>query len=162
MRFPIARMDRPTRLITVSSVLLLLLGLPLVTLGEPGAALVPFIGAALVLVVFGFSPAAYEVDGAVLRVRRRLFGARTFQLTGPATRAPWTVGLGGIRLGATAGLFGWFGTFHKIGHGRYRAYLTDRSRIVACTTDRGLVLLSPADPDALLAALASSPAGASR
>lgn len=155
MTFPAAGLDRPTRMVTVVSLLFLAVLLPLVTIGEEsGALLVAALGPVIAVASYGFAPAAFEVEGATLRVRRRLFGSRELTLTGPAGKAPWTFGVGGLRLGGSAGLFGWYGSFYKPGHGRYRAYLTDRSRIVACPTVAGLVVVSPADPDAFVAATA--------
>jgi hypothetical protein len=153
-RFPAAPFDRPTRLVTLGTSLLVGFGIPLLSIGEEplGAAILGGLGFAIVLGAFGCSPGAYEVEGATLRVRRRLFGSVAFTLAERPVRAPWTMGFGGVRLGGSGGLFGWYGPFAKPGIGRYRAYLTDRSRIVACATDRGLVVVSPADPDAFLAA----------
>lgn len=96
------------------------------------------------------------LPAATLRVRRRLLGAKETVLTDPAGQVPWTLGSRGLRLIGSGGLFCWCGSFCKPGHGRYRAYLTDRSRIVACPTDAGLVLVSPTDPDTFVRATAGA------
>jgi hypothetical protein len=154
LRFPAAALDRPTRLVTIGSSLLIGLTVPLLAAGEEplGALILGVVGLSIPVLAFGFSPGCYELGGGMLRVRRRLFGSVEFRLDGRAERAPWTLGFGSIRLGGSGGLFGWFGRFYKHGVGEYRAYLTDRSRIVACPTDRGLVVVSPADIDGFLAA----------
>ena len=152
--FPAAPLDRPTRLVTLAGIVVLVLGFPLLLLrgAEPlaGAAF----GAIVALLVVGawaVGPAGYDVSDGRLAVRRRGPGRRTFRLTGTIKRAPADLGLG-VRLGPTGGLFGWSGFFWRAGLGRYRAYMTDRSCLVACTTDAGLVVVSPADPDAFIRA----------
>ncbi len=154
-RFPAAALDRPTRLVTLGAGLLIGLSVPLLAAGEEpvGALILAVVGLSIPLLAFGFSPGSYEVGGGMLRVRRRVFGSVLFRLDGPVERASWALGFGSVRLGGSGGLFGWFGRFHKPGVGTYRAYLTDRSRIVACPTDRGLVVISPADPDTFIAAV---------
>jgi hypothetical protein len=152
-----AALDRPTRVVTLATCLLMLVVFPLVVAWGEDEALAPWIGfaigAGVTVAAFGFAPAGYEVDGAHLRVRRRLFGSRTFTLTGEAVRPSWRLGFGGVRLLGSSGLFGWYGRFWKPGVGRYLAYVTDRSRLVACDTDAGLVVVSPSDPDALVSLL---------
>jgi hypothetical protein len=102
---------------------------------------------------YGFAPRRYSVtpDG-LLRMHRRLFGSKAFRITSAQAVAP-VFGLGGIRLSGSGGAFGWYGLFWRKGTGRYRAYVTDRSRLVACDGPDGLVVVSPADPDAFLATL---------
>jgi hypothetical protein len=153
--FPAAPLDRSVKLVSFGAVLLLLLLMPLLAAGnDPQAVAIVFgIGAVVVLASWGMAPAGYAVSGGgSLRIRRRLFGGLDLTVQGPAERAPWTMGVGSIRLGGSGGLFGYYGSFHKPGVGRYRVYLTDRSRLVSVPTDRGLVVLSPADPDAFLQA----------
>jgi hypothetical protein len=153
--FPAAPLDRPTRMVTVVSLLFLGVLLPLASVGaQGGAVILAGLGLAVVVASYGFAPASFEVVGTTLRMRRRLFGAKEMLLTEPAGQVPWTFGVGGLRLIGSGGLFGWYGSFYRPGHGRYRAYLTDRSRIVACATDAGLVLVSPTDPDAFVRATA--------
>lgn len=155
--FPAAPLDRPTRTMTFACGLLIAVGVPLLAAGEEplGRAVLMIVGLGILVIGFGFAPRAYEVSGTVLRIHRRLFGSVERTLVGPVGHLPWTMGFGSIRLGGSGGLFGWYGQFFKPGVGRYRAYLTDRSRIVGCPTDQGLVLVSPADPEAFLAAAAT-------
>jgi hypothetical protein len=151
--FPAAPMDGSVKLVSFGSVLLLLLFMPIFAAGsEPVAVAAVFgIGAAIVLVVWGFAPGGYSIgpDGR-LRIHRRLFGTLDLTRRGPAAPAPWTLGFGSIRVGGSGGLFGFFGRFYKPGVGSYRAYLTRRSQIVSVPTDRGLVVLSPADMEAFV------------
>lgn len=152
--FPAAPLDRPTRLATLAGMVILLVGVPLlllrgadpVTGGVLGTAI-----AVLIVAAWAIGPAGYDLTEGRLEVRRRGLGKRAFHLTGPIKRAPADLGLG-VRVGPTGGLFGWSGYFWRTGVGRYRAYMTDRSRLVACTTDAGLVVVSPADPDAFIRA----------
>lgn len=153
--FPAARMDRPTKLVTFASVVLFAALLPPALLAgtenvDPvvGVALGAVVGAFLIG-AWGLSPVAFELAPGRLRVRRRIFGSRTYGLTGAVRQAPATLGLG-VRLGITGGMFGWSGRMWNRQVGRYRAHLTDRSRIVACDTDEGLVVISPADPKAFV------------
>jgi hypothetical protein len=153
--FPAAPLDRAAKLVSFGTVLLLLLFMPAFAGGgEPLAvALVFGFGAAVIVLVWGFAPDGYTIGpDAALRVRRRLFGGLDFAIRGRAERAPWTLGFGSVRLGGSGGLFGFYGFFYKPGVGRYRAYLTSRTQLVSVPTDRGLVVLSPADPDAFLTA----------
>ncbi len=152
--FTAAPLDRPTRVVTFAVIVLFIVVLPIVALtgnrtGAASGAVLGTTAGLLLLGAWGFSPEAYELDGATLRIRRRLFGSRAFTLRKPPKRAPATLGLG-VRFGLSGGVFGWAGTFWQAGVGRYHAYFTDRSRLVACETDHGLVVVSPADPKAFL------------
>jgi hypothetical protein len=156
--FRASPLDRPTRLMTLGVGLLLALLIPLLAGGEDevGRAALVAIGLGLLIASFGFAPRRYELTGATLIVRRRLFGSVRFRLVDTPGVLPWSVGFGTFRLLGSGGLFGWYGLFHKPGIGRLRAYLTDRFRPVGCPTDRGLVIVSPADPDAFVAAASAA------
>jgi hypothetical protein len=161
--FPAAPLDRPTRLVTLAGVVVLLVGVPLLLLRDAD----PLVGLALGVVIAGLlvlawaaGPAGYDLVDGHLEVRRRGPGQRVFRLTGPVERAPAALGLG-IRFGATGGLFGWSGFLWQAGD-RYRAYMTDRSRLVACRTASGLVVVSPADPEAFVRAAARARRQAAR
>jgi hypothetical protein len=151
--FPAAPLDRPTRIVTVGLALALLLVLPLLLSapsGEPAIALaLGLAGGLLVAGAWAAGPSRYELDGRTLRVHRRALGSTAFTLTGTVRRAPAELGLG-MRSITTGGLFGWVGAFRHPLAGRYRAYMTDRGRLVACETGDGLVVVSPADPEAFL------------
>lgn len=154
--FPAARLDRPTRLLTLAVIVLALLGVPLLAAAGEGSGAVTgatlgAVAAVLLVGAWGFGPLRYELDGTTLRVHRRGWGSRAFRLTGAAGRVPAVLGLG-VRLGGTGGVFGWAGPCWQARSGRYRAYMTDRARLVGCETDAGLVVVSPADPEAFLRA----------
>jgi hypothetical protein len=157
MTFPAARMDRFTRLVSFAVVVFLALvtGAIAATMPGTGPAVATIVLALGVLVVsFGYAPAGYEVGPGVLRVHRRLFGAKEFALDGEVGRVPWRIGLGSIRIVGSGGLWGWYGLFWRRGLGTYHAYVTDRTRIVACeTADGRAVIVSPADADGFVRAL---------
>jgi hypothetical protein len=153
--FPAARLDRPTRLLT-AALLVALFGLALsIPVSETGL-LGPLIGwtvpVAVIVFGYGLGPRSYVLSpGGELRIRRRWFGGRGFHIsTAEATSALF--GLGGIRLWGSGGAFGWYGSFWRKGTGKYRAYVTDRNRLVSCDGPDGLIVLSPADPEAFLVA----------
>jgi hypothetical protein len=160
-KFAAAPLDRPTRWVT-AAFCAALLG---VALTVPAAAadigssvllglVFPLGGVAL---AYGFAPRSYAItpDG-LLQVRRHWFGVKTFRLETAQTVAA-VFGLGGIRIFGSGGAFGWYGLFWRKGTGRYRAYVTDRSSLVVCQGPDGLVTISPADPEAFVAAVPVGP-----
>jgi hypothetical protein len=157
MTFPVAPLDRFTRMVSFAVVVFLALatGLLAATIPEPGPSLAAVLfGIAVLGISFGYAPAAFETAPGQLRVHRRLFGVKAFALGGTAGRVSWRIGLGSIRLVGSGGLWGWYGLFWRRDVGSYRAYVTDRSRLVACeTADGRAVLVSPADPEAFVRAL---------
>ena len=152
--YPAAPLDRPTKLLTAAVIAALVglgLSIPVSEVGAAGLALVWIVPAALLLLAYGFAPNGYRVSGAELQVERRWFGGRSFRIdSAQATSALF--GLGGIRLLGSGGVFGWYGLFWRKGTGRYRAYVTDRSRLVTCEGPDGIVVISPLDPVAFVAA----------
>lgn len=155
MDFPAAPLDRSTRVVTagVFAVVVFVMSFGVRSSGGLVSVAVVALPTLLLLVLgWGMAPAGYRLADGHLEVRRWLFPPRRLELTGEVVRAPARFGLGGIRLLGSGGFFGWYGTYWRQGSGRYLAYLTDRSRIVACGTANGLVLISPADPEAFIAA----------
>jgi Bacterial PH domain len=153
-RFPAARLDRFTRMTTGLFVGIVLI-VALVTGSGPRDLLtllaVMLASAVGVCIVWGFAPTAYELDEGQLRIRRNIFGTVAFQIQGPADRPdPSNFGFGGLRVFGSGGAFGWYGRFWRPGLGFYRAYVTDRSTLVSVPTNRGLVILSPAEVDAFV------------
>ncbi len=153
--FEAAPLDTATRVITVLFVAVIALVMLLavyasITVGWSVATIVVLLGGVVVIgSVWGFAPSRFEVGDGRLRVRRRAFGAKEFGLEGPAKRVEPS-SLVGIRLLGSGGAFGWYGLFWRRDLGRYRAYVTDRSRIVEVGTDQGVVMLSPDNPDRFL------------
>lgn len=160
-RFAAAPMDRPTLLLSAAfcaALLGLALTVPAAEGGTAGILLGVVAPAVIVVLAYGFSPDAYDLTAeGRLRVVRRLFGSRTFTIDKAAVlQEPF--GLGGIRLAGSGGAFGWYGVFWRKGTGRYRAYVTDRSgTLVACTGPEGLVVISPLDATAFVAAAPNAP-----
>jgi hypothetical protein len=156
-RFPVAPLDRGTRLITFSFVVVLAFLTGLTAAAAPNARWaggVIAVAAAALLAGFGYAPAAFEAAPGTLRVQRRLFGSRTFVLGGAVGRMPRQFGLGGIRLWGSGGIWGHYGLYWRRDVGRYYAYVTDRTRLGACeTADGRAVVVSPADPDGLVQSL---------
>lgn len=157
MTFPAAPLDRFTRLVTFATVgfLALAVGVVAATATAPLQALAAVgFGVTVLVLSFGYAPAGYAAEPGRVLVHRRLFGERTFSLGGAVGRVPWRIGLGSVRLFGSGGLWGWYGLFWRRGVGSYHAYVTDRSRLVACETGDGrAVLVSPADPDGFVRAL---------
>lgn len=157
---PAAALDRPTRWTTFATVVLLVLGVPVILAwGEQEPALLwagLAVGLAVTVLAWACAPAAYEVGEGELVVRRRLLGRKRFALTGRCAELDWRVGFGSLRLFGSGGAFGWYGLFWRAGVGRYRAYVTDRARLVGCQTASGLVVVSPAEPERLVAAVAGA------
>ena len=153
--FPAAPLDRGARVITLSAALVVSFVVAWGARapgGLTGTLIVLIAGVGLLLLTWGYAPSAYRLGGGDLIIRRQLFGEVRFSITGDIVRTPATFGAGGIRVLGSGGFFGWYGTFWRPGSGRYTAYVTDRASIVACTTDRGIVLVSPGDPEAFVAA----------
>ena len=159
-QFPIAPLDRATRIMTLLIMLFLVVVVPLlIATGEEHPAVFwtgLAAGITILVVGLGMSPGGYDIGPATpctVTIRRRLFGSKTFEVTGNIGTPSWHVGFGGMRLGGSSGLFGWYGRFWRADIGRYQAYITDRSKLVSVETERGLLLLSPADPRQFVAAL---------
>ena len=155
--FPASPLDRPTRLLS-AAVVVALVGLALSIPGSAGplgiaaGAGLPLV---LLLATYGMSPKGYAVTEGSLLIRRRWFGSRQMSVA-TADVAPPEMGLGGFRLAASGGLFGWFGSFWRRDTGKYRAYVTDRENLVACRGDEGLILVSPVDPQAFISAVGAT------
>jgi hypothetical protein len=153
MKFAVAPFDAVTAVLTAAFVVVVAAVVVGLSIAAPGTAVVVLIcagGGLAVLVAYGFSPAAYLLSpGRSLSVVRRLFGTRRFPIT---TAAPGRrrFGIGGMRLLASGGVFGWYGLFWRPNSGRYRAYVTNRQRLIWCTGPQGPIVISPADPTAFL------------
>lgn len=152
--FPAAPLDRPTKLVTAAVIAALVglgLTIPASEVGGLGVALVWLLPLGLMLLAYGFAPAGYQVSPDELHVQRKWFGSRRFQIRSAQTTSAF-FGLGGLRLVGSGGVFGWYGLFWRKDTGRYRAYVTDRSRLVTCDGPDGIVVVSPVDPVAFVAA----------
>jgi Bacterial PH domain len=109
------------------------------------------------LVVLGaaclaFRPTAFVLDEHGLEVRRAVRRRRI-----PAPLSAERVSLSalvGVRLVGSGGLFGYLGLFRIAGGGRVVAALTARRSAVLVRGGGSGMLVSPADPDGLIRALA--------
>ena len=160
--FPAARMDKSTRIFTMAmGAALLGLALTVPPAAEENTTVALVFGLAVPVGIlgaaYGFAPRAYSLDAdGTLRMHRRWFGSKSFRVTSAQTVAA-LFALGGIGLSGSGGAFGWYGLFWRKGTGRYHAYVTDRSKLVACRGPDGLVMISPADPAAFLATVPETP-----
>ena len=105
---------------------------------------------AILLVALCFLVRGYELDGTGLYVERLLW--RTRIDLGGLTRA-WhdpSAMRRSLRLFGNGGLFSITGIFQNAALGRYRAFVTDPKRAVVLRYESRVVVVSPADPDALL------------
>ncbi len=105
---------------------------------------------AILLVALCFLVRGYELDGTGLYVERLLW--RTHIELGGLTRA-WhdpSAMRRSLRLFGNGGLFSITGIFQNAALGRYRAFVTDPRRAVVLRFESRVVVVSPADPDALL------------
>ena len=154
-RFPAAPMDRSTLFLSaafVAALIGLAISVTNATTGTTAIVLGVVVPAALAVLAYGFSPDSFVLAGdGRLEVVRRLFGAKSFRID-RVELSPESFGFGGFRLFGSGGAFGWYGLFWRKETGRYRAYVTDRSLLVSCTGPRGLVVISPADTAAFVAA----------
>ncbi len=121
-----------------------------VPFAETFGTLVVFVPLAILLVALLFLVRGYEIDTTGVWVERLLW------------RTP--IGLGGLtaawrdpaamkrslRLFGNGGLYSVTGLFQNAALGRYRAFVTDPKQAVVLRYESRVVVLSPANPDALL------------
>ncbi|HEX3157136.1 MAG TPA: PH domain-containing protein [Gemmatimonadaceae bacterium] len=101
-----------------------------------------------------YAPRGYALDAAALRVRRRAGELEIPLASITAVRRAQREELrGSIRAFAVGGLFGYFGRFYNSRLGRYRMYATRSSDYVLVTTNTGPVVITPAEPDQMVAAI---------
>jgi hypothetical protein len=156
VRFPPAHLDFVARTMTTTFVLATATAAGLAAVAPSERRTLPLVAFAALLVLgavcMAFRPRAFVFDGRGLEVRRALHGRR---IAAPLTaeRVPLS-SLVGARLLGSGGLFGYLGLFKLDGGGRVSAVLTARGSAVLVRGSGSSVLLSPADPDGLLRALA--------
>jgi cytochrome c biogenesis protein CcdA len=103
-------------------------------------------------ICLGFRPTAFVLDEQGLEVRRAL---RRRRIAAPLTAERVSLSsLIGARLLGSGGLFGYLGTFRPDQGARVSAALTARRSAVLVRGPGAAMLLSPADPDGLVRALA--------
>jgi hypothetical protein len=95
----------------------------------------------------------YEVVRGELRIRR-LFWDTRWPLDAPITASVRpNVMARSWRIWGNGGMFAVSGWFSNSALGRYRAFVTDFTRTVVLDTPRGIVVVSPDQPDAFVAAI---------
>ena len=162
-RHPAAPLDRAARFLTGFVVLVLAavgaLGVVATARVDGGArwssVVVVVLAAGVLGLAWAYAPAGYEVGPGELRVLRRAMPPKRYRAANEPAR-PYPPGLRGIRLVGSGGFVGWYGLFWSRDLGRYRAHATDRGRTVLVRTTGLPVLVSPADPDAFVAASTAS------
>jgi hypothetical protein len=154
--FPAAPLERNARVLTglvalgvVAAGVALALRFPSGYVAVIGA---PSLFVALVMLPIAFAPTGYAVGAGTLAVTRRVARPLLFPL-GSLLAARATPMPRSRRLAASGGLFGWWGTFANSGWGRFRAYATDRRAGVLLEWPGFKLYVSPADPEALVAAV---------
>ena len=156
VRFPPAQLDLVARAMTTSFVLATATAAGLAAVAPSERRALPLLAFVALLVLgaicMAFRPTAFVFDERGLEVRRAL---RRRRIAAPLTaeRVPLS-SLVGARLLGSGGLFGYLGLFKPDGGGRVSAVLTARRSAVLVRGSGASVLLSPADPDGLLRAVA--------
>jgi hypothetical protein len=130
------------------------------------ALLVGLLFAATVGATWALAPRAFAVEGGAIGVERPL---RAIAIPVAAVRSagllPPGALRGALRLGGSAGLFGYYGRFWSRSLGAFRLYATRREGLVRIDTGDDRFVLSPGDPERFLAEVlaraprAASPAG---
>jgi len=129
-------------------------------IGVPGAVVSPWfclVSGAILLAAYAYSVRGFHLqDGAI--VIKRLVGDVTIPISAitEIRRATpddlrWT-----IRLMGSGGLFGYYGLFRTSALGKCTWYVTNRSNNVVVRTASKVMLLSPDEPDAFVAAVRPS------
>ena len=141
-------------LIVMSAIGTLVLGMPIVVQGARGFWLIPIVMTVVLAAVVLHCVRGYEIADGELRIRRLLW--HTPWPLDPGTKAIVRPNAmrGSWRVWGNGGLYAITGRFSGSGLGRYHAFVTDPSRTVVITTERGIVVVSPDRPDEFATAIA--------
>ncbi len=125
-------------------------------------ALVPYVPPAVLAGALLFVVQGYELDGGILLVRRPLWSTNV-RLDGleRAWQDPAAMRRS-MRIFGNGGLFSITGLYRNSALGTYRTFVTDPRLAVVLKTPARVVIVSPARPEAFLAALAARFPGLSR
>lgn len=138
-----------TTLVSLTPVVLVVTGLAF-----PDARLAMLVGVVVLMPVFWWalrqSPVSYEIANRRLVVHGRLDAVHTFVLNG-AVRYPAPPPR--MRLFGSSGFFGHTGWFLDAEGTMVRAFVSRGDDLVVVGTDRGPVVVSPANPDAFAEAV---------
>ncbi|MEP7353878.1 MAG: PH domain-containing protein [Acidobacteriota bacterium] len=149
-----ARYDRMAKIGTGIAVAVLV-AVPLMAMrAGTVAAFVALVSAAVIGLGFAYSPRGYEISGGALRVKRLVgdvvFPLNTLRFVRDANAADFW---GCVRLWGSGGLFGYYGLFWSKALGRSRWYVTDRSKAMILADGDRVILVSPDDREAFVAAI---------
>ncbi|MGI9016294.1 MAG: PH domain-containing protein [Euzebya sp.] len=155
-RFDIADLDATARAVTLFTIGLLFIipaAIGLTSRSVPRALAIAAMSAAILAGAYAFSPAGYVLAGATLRIRKKLWRSFTCTVEGFSDHPdPQRLGL---RVAGSSGGFGWYGRFRRRDIGMYRAHLSSRDSdvVVALQTSAGIVVVSPENRKAFVAAI---------
>jgi hypothetical protein len=135
-----------------SALLILMPAFSLLGTGSPvGVGIVVLILCWSILgITWAMAPHAYELSPDGLTIRRRV-GRRQIPLADiSSAEADESAMKGAMRLMASGGLFGFFGTFRNKRLGTFHAFVTDPAQSVVIRSSGKPVVLSPEEPTAFL------------
>ncbi len=98
------------------------------------------------LAAFATAPKDYKVSGTTLKVRRMLWPSRVYDLNGLRSAHVDEKGeifIGSVRVWASGGMWGYYGTYSSPTLNRFRAYATRGTRLVVLAFDKEVLVLSP-------------------
>lgn len=150
------RYDVTVKVMTLVAVAVIA-SVPLLTIGSSLGVIASAVLTLLVVGLgFAYSPRGYEAAGGVLRVKRIagdvVFPLNRLRYVRVATSEDFA---GCVRLWGSGGLFGYYGTFWSRALGRSEWYVTDRSKAVLIADADRVIVVSPDDREAFLAAVGS-------
>ena len=99
-----------------------------------------------ILLVYGWSPRGYEIEGRTVRIRRLIGSVQlTLHAVGEVRKATRDDLRGAVKLMGSGGLFGYYGIYCTSALGKCTWYLTSRKNAVVLRTGGKTYLLSPDD-----------------
>lgn len=162
MDFPIAEFDRANKagfIIFVGFILLFLVGALVPFDYEKYAKEFPlrwfimgigFFYLIVMLLIAGWSPSGYKLKDTEFVVRRRFFGQKIYPLHLFKRVELVDIGFKALsrKISGSAGLFGYFGTFHNREWGKFEAQATNSKKALIIFGERNL-FVSPSEPELL-------------
>ncbi len=129
------------------------------TSGDPSFVIVPLPFLGMLWVAQGLAPSGYRLEPQGLRIERRWLARLVpYASIRGADRTPRSIGgLGAVGLNALFGAHGWRWNPRT---GRHYLAITNTRNLVYVATTAGLVVISPSEPDELVARLRARLPGA--
>lgn len=144
------------RLIVMSAIGTLVLGIPVVVQASRGFWSIPVLFLVILTTTVLHVVRGYEVSDGELRIKRLLWNtAWPLDEATSATMRPNAM-RGSWRVWGNGGLYAISGRFSGSGLGRYHAFVTDPGRTVVVNTKRGIVVVSPDRPPEFVDAVAGA------